>query len=265
MLEVNSIHSVAGTLGGTLMTVPPMRSPHHTSSYVSIVGGGTNPRPGEATLAHRGVLFLDEFPEFDRRVIEALRQPMEDRVISVARARGTAQFPARFTLVAAMNPCPCGNWGHPEIACTCSPGHLERYRRKISGPIADRVDLWVTMGPIVLSELGKRNKEGTETKMARDQVLKARRMQQERNTSKTKPAKLGKLNSELSPRELDEWVPLAPSVRATLEKAGERLSLSPRAFHRVIKVARTIADLDGAQTIEIPHILEALQYRERKM
>ncbi|MDP4020536.1 MAG: ATP-binding protein, partial [Candidatus Adlerbacteria bacterium] len=258
LIEVNSIHSVAGVLQGELMTMPPMRSPHHTASYVSIVGGGTTPRPGEATLAHRGVLFLDEFPEFERRVIEALRQPLEDRVVSVSRAKGTALFPARFILVAAMNPCPCGNWGHPEIACVCTPGNLERYRRKISGPIADRVDLWMTMGPIELSDLGRRNREGTETKLAREKVLKARAAQTRRFK------KVGKTNSDLSPRELDDLVPLAPGVRTTLERAGERLSLSPRAFHRVIKVARTIADLEGAPDVTEPHVLEALQYRERK-
>lgn len=258
MLEVNGIHSVAGTLRDELLTMPPIRSPHHTSSYVSIVGGGATPRPGEATLAHRGVLFLDEFPEFDRRVIEALRQPMEDRVISVARAKGTAQFPARFTLVAAMNPCPCGNYGHPEIQCVCSPGSLERYRRKMSGPIADRVDLWVTMGPVELKELGHYTKHGVETKNAREKVLSARAMQEKRF------GKPGKTNSELSPRELEDLVPLSPKVRDVLEKAGERLNLSPRAFHRVIKVARTIADLDGAEDINESHILEALQYRERK-
>jgi len=258
MLEVNGIHSVAGTLRDELLTMPPIRSPHHTSSYVSIVGGGATPRPGEATLAHRGVLFLDEFPEFDRRVIEALRQPMEDRVISVARAKGTAQFPARFTLVAAMNPCPCGNYGHPEIQCVCSPGSLERYRRKMSGPIADRVDLWVTMGPVELKELGHYTKHGVETKNAREKVLSARAMQEKRF------GKPGKTNSDLSPRELEDLVPLSPKVRDVLEKAGERLNLSPRAFHRVIKVARTIADLDGAENINESHILEALQYRERK-
>ena len=258
LLEVNGIHSVAGTLRGELLTMPPMRAPHHTSSYVSIVGGGANPRPGEATLAHRGVLFLDEFPEFDRRVIEALRQPLEDRVISISRAKGTALFPARFTLVAAMNPCPCGNYGHPELTCTCSPVSLERYRRKISGPIADRIDMWSVMGPVELGELGKRNKEGTETKAAREKVLKARVRQELRFNQ------AGKTNSDLSPRELDELVPISPAVRATLEKAGERLALSPRAFHRVIKVARTIADLDDADEISESHILEALQYREKK-
>ncbi|MDE1924990.1 MAG: YifB family Mg chelatase-like AAA ATPase [Patescibacteria group bacterium] len=258
LLEVNSIHSVAGTLRGELMTMPPIRAPHHTSSYVSIVGGGAVPRPGEATLAHRGVLFLDEFPEFDRRVIEALRQPLEDRVISIARSKGTALFPARFTLIAAMNPCPCGNYGHPEIACTCSPIALEKYRRKISGPIADRIDLWMQMGPVELVELGKKLQKGVETEAARKKVKRARELQQERYRV------FGKTNSDLSPRELEEFVFLRPPVRATLEHAGSRLSLSPRAFHRVIKVARTIADLEESKEILENHILEALQYRERK-
>ncbi len=261
MLEVNSIHSVAGVLRDQILTLPPFRAPHHTSSYVSIVGGGATPRPGEATLAHKGVLFLDEFPEFERRVIEALRQPLEDRVISVARAKGTAQFPARFTLVAAMNPCPCGNYGHPEIACTCTPIALERYRRKISGPIADRIDLWCTMGPVELSELGKRNREGTETTAARARVLKARAAQQKRFAKNKNP---NKTNSELNPREIDDLVPLTPKAREILEKAGTRLALSPRAFHRVIKVARTIADLDEHPDINESHVLEALQYREKK-
>lgn len=258
VLEVNSIHSVAGVLREDLLTMPPFRAPHHTSSYVSIVGGGANPRPGEATLAHRGVLFLDEFPEFDRRVIEALRQPLEDRVIAVARAKGTALFPARFALVAAMNPCPCGNYGHPSISCTCPPSSLEKYRRKISGPIADRIDLWIQMGPVELKELGKRKEEGVETKQARAKVLQARKEQEKRFNTQ------GKTNSELSPREIDMLAPLSEGVRTTLEKAGSHLSLSPRAFHRVIKVARTIADLEESSYVTESHVLEALQYRERK-
>jgi len=258
MLEVNSIHSVAGLLRGGIITTPPIRSPHHTSSYVALVGGGANPRPGEATLAHKGVLFLDEFPEFDRRVIEALRQPLEDRVISVARARGSVLFPARFTLVAAMNPCPCGNWGHPTVPCTCMPVTLERYRRKISGPIADRIDLWTQMGPIELSDLGKRSAEGTETKQAREEVSRARAAQTKRFGTASRT------NSDLSARELDAMIPENAPVRTLLAQAGTKMNLSPRGYHRTLKVARTIADLFGAEDLTTEHVLEALQYRQRK-
>ncbi len=258
-LEVNGIHSVAGLLSENLLTSPPFRAPHHTSSYVSVVGGGTTPRPGEATLAHRGVLFLDEFPEFDRRVIEALRQPLEDRIISVARSKGSAIFPARFVLIAAMNPCPCGHYGHPKIHCTCLPSALERYRRKISGPIADRVDLWSTMGPVELTELGKRSAAGKETQAAREAVRSARAVQRERYGGAA-----SKLNAELSPKELDELVPLDAAARRTLAQAGEKMQLSPRGYHRTLKVARTIADLEGTKELGNEHVLEALQYRERR-
>ena len=258
MLEVNSIHSVVGGLRDGIITTPPIRSPHHTSSYVALVGGGSNPRPGEATLAHKGVLFLDEFPEFDRRVLEALRQPLEDRVISISRAKGSVLFPARFTLVAAMNPCPCGNWGHPTVPCTCVPMTLERYRRKISGPIADRVDLWTQMGPVELSDLGKRSAEGTETKVAREEVARARAAQLARFGTSSRT------NSDLSARELDAMIPENAPARALLAQAGAKMNLSPRGYHRTLKVARTIADLAGAEILATEHVLEALQYRQRK-
>lgn len=256
-LEVTGIHSVAGALREDLMVRPPMRSPHHTSSYVSLVGGGVYPKPGEITLAHRGVLFLDEFPEFDRRVIEALRQPLEERVVSIARAKGTAQFPAQISLVVAMNPCPCGNFGSSKV-CICPANTLSRYQRKVSGPIADRIDLWVPVAPVEFSQLGSATAHVGETKAARAKVASARARQRERLAPSGKT-----LNSELSARDIQTFAPLAPAVRKLLDTAAERLSLSPRSYHRVIKVARTIADLDGSETIEAPHILEAIEYRPR--
>ncbi|MDO8424240.1 MAG: YifB family Mg chelatase-like AAA ATPase, partial [bacterium] len=183
-LEATSIHSVAGTLTEGFITNPPFRSPHHTSSYVSLVGGGAIPRPGEITLAHHGVLFMDEFPEFERRVLESLRQPLEDKVISVSRAKGTAHFPANVMLVAAMNPCPCGNYGFRGKACICTPSALQRYRRKLSGPIIDRIDIWLEVDRILPHELGSTGPEGDKSEYFREKVAKARQLQEKRFNGK---------------------------------------------------------------------------------
>lgn len=256
MLEVTAIYSVAGLLKEHTVTHPPFRSPHHTSSYVSLVGGGTFPKPGEITLAHRGVLFLDEFPEFDRRVIESLRQPLEDRVVSVARVRGSAQFPADALLVAALNPCPCGKWGSGR-ACTCSPHILLHYQRKISGPVMDRIDLWVEVAPVEHADLS-RGGDGEKSSTVRERVVSARTQQHKRfeNTVRRK-------NSDMNVRDLDIFTPLSKEVRDILNVSAKKLDLSARAYHRVIKIARTIADLENNEHIERHHILEALQYRPR--
>jgi magnesium chelatase family protein len=255
MLEVTGIHSVAGILRGHLITHPPFRSPHHTSSYVSVIGGGSIPKPGEVTLAHHGVLFMDEFPEFDKRVIESLRQPIEDRIVHIARARGVASFPAGFTLVAAMNPCPCGNFGSFHKACICTPHDVARYRRRISGPIIDRIDLWMTVEHIDYEKLsGKNPSEATHIILGR--VLAARNTQQQRFGTATK------LNSHMTARDIEE-VYLSSEVRTLLAESASALKLSPRAYHRMIKLARTIADLEQSEDILAEHILEAFQYRPR--
>lgn len=257
MLEVTSIHSVAGTLRETLIAEPPFRSPHHTSSYVSLVGGGTVPKPGEITLAHRGVLFLDEFPEFERRVIEALRQPLEDRVVSVSRARGSGYFPADVILVAALNPCPCGNWGNTKRACTCTPQLLARYARRLSGPIVDRIDMWIEVAALEHDELsGAANAEPSAA--VRERVLRASELQRRRFTG----TRLSK-NTDMGVKELDAFVPLAEDVRTLLNTSAAKLNLSARAYHRVIKLARTIADIEKSAAVESAHVLEALQYRPK--
>lgn len=257
MLEVTSIHSVAGNLRGTLVEDPPFRSPHHTSSYVALVGGGTVPKPGEITLAHRGVLFLDEFPEFDRRVIEALRQPLEDKTLSVARAKGSGIFPADVMLVAAMNPCPCGNWGNTKQHCICTPQALVRYGRKLSGPIVDRIDMWIEVAAVDHETLAKLP-EGEGSEDARRRIVAAREKQLVRfkNTTLRK-------NSDMGVKALDTFVPLSDTVRALLNASALKLNLSARAYHRVIKLARTIADLTESDNITEAHMLEALQYRPK--
>lgn len=259
-LEATSIHSVAGTLTETFITNPPFRSPHHTSSYVSLVGGGSTPRPGEITLAHRGVLFMDEFPEFERRVIESLRQPLEDKVISVARAKGTAHFPANVMLIAAMNPCPCGNYGFRGKACVCTPSALARYRRKLSGPIMDRIDIWLEVDRVLPHELGSEALASEKSDKFRDKVAKARKIQETRFANKKDLSK----NAEMNARDLVLYVHLEKEAEKMLNLAAERLGFSPRVYHRMIKVARTIADLAGSDVVRAEHILEAVEYRPKK-
>ena len=259
-LEATSIHSVAGTLSETFITNPPFRAPHHTASYVSLVGGGATPRPGEITLAHFGVLFMDEFPEFDRRVIESLRQPLEDKVISISRAKGTAHFPADVLLIAAMNPCPCGNYGFRGKPCICTPSALSRYRRKMSGPIMDRIDIWLEVDRVLPSDLSGTS-DGEKSESFRSKVEQARRTQKERFNKKGRNLSR---NSEMSARDIVTIVTLDKESRRTLDLAAERLGFSPRVYHRMIKVARTIADLEGSEEITNSHILEAVEYRPKK-
>ena len=256
-LEATSIHSVAGTLRESFITNPPFRSPHHTSSYVSLIGGGAVPRPGEITLAHKGVLFMDEFPEFERRVIESLRQPLEDRVISVSRAKGTAHFPADVLLVAAMNPCPCGNFGFRGKQCICTPSALARYRRKMSGPIIDRIDIWLEVDRVAPRDLSGESKEQG-SHIYRKQVERARAKQKERFEKLISGKRKISRNAEMSARDLVSLVFLEKDAEKTLNIAAERLGFSPRIYHRMIKVARTIAVLEVSDTVQTHLILEAV-------
>ena len=272
ILETTAIHSVSGVLKGDFVVERPFRSPHHTSSYVALVGGGVYPKPGEITLSHRGVLFLDEFPEFERRVIEAMRQPLEDGLVNVSRAKGTITFPARFIMVCAMNPCPCGNFGSKTKTCICSQGALMRYQRKISGPIMDRVDLWIEVPQVDHNKLSDDNITSESSAKIRKRVIAAREIQKERFAGEAKKAKPSKnhmdsgrimTNSEMGVKELKKFAPLSDKTKSLLNAAATKLDLSGRAYHRVIKLARTIADLAGEANIAESHILEALQYRPK--
>lgn len=260
MLEVTEIHSVAGCLEESLVTRAPVRTPHHTSSYVSLVGGGTIPKPGEITLSHRGILFLDEFPEFEKRVIEALRQPLEDRVVTVSRAKGTARFPAHFILVAAMNPCPCGNRGIKGKTCVCAPREIARYERKISGPIMDRIDMWIEVSKIDHDKLMRSRNGSTETESSRETVLRAREIQRKRFAELDISAVS---NSSVGARDIARVARLSAAAEDSLNKAAAVHDLSGRGYHRTVKLARTIADIAGSESIEPEHILEALQYRQK--
>lgn len=258
VLEITGIHSISGSID-ELVCTPPFRSPHHTSSYVSIIGGGTYPKPGEVTLAHKGVLFLDEFPEFEKRVLESLRQPLEDNMVSISRAKGTALFPSNFILVAAMNPCPCGNAGSKHKTCICKPSDLDRYKRKLSGPIIDRIDLWVSVGNVDYKKLGG-DGTGERSDKIKERVLKAQKVQKERFE---KFGRKIKHNSDMNVKDLSQMVKLTKEVRDLLDDSAEKLGLSARAYHRVIKIARTIADLENSLEIKANHILEAIQYRPK--
>lgn len=259
-LEVTGIHSVAGTLRENIMTRPPLRAPHHTASYPAVIGGGAVPKPGEITLAHRGVLFLDEFPEFDRRVIESLREPLEEGHIRITRAKGHDTFPARFILLAAMNPCPCGKYGSEE-PCSCMPGTLAAYTRKVSGPIMDRIELWVKVSHMSHEKLSSAQ-TGETTEQVRKRIESARAFQQSRFASHPRGIST---NSEMRADDIEKFITLTPKLRALFNASAERLKLSPRAHHKTIKVARTIADLDNAHEIQEKHLLEALAYRPTEL
>jgi magnesium chelatase family protein len=257
-LETTKIHSVAGKLGKntSLITNRPFRSPHHTISDVALVGGGGNPQPGEISLAHNGVLFLDELPEFKRTVLEVMRQPLEDRVISISRARSAVEYPASFMLVSSMNPCPCGYYNHPEKDCTCSPGVVQRYLSKISGPLLDRIDLHVEVTPVGFNELSNEHK-AEKSFHIRKRVIKARLVQAERFKENSGIH----CNAQMGAKQLRHYCKIDISSKQLLKSAVDRLGLSARAYDRILKVARTIADLEEKENIEANHLAEAIQFR----
>jgi magnesium chelatase family protein len=257
-LETTKIHSVAGKLpeNSTLISKRPFRSPHHTISDVALVGGGGIPQPGEISLAHNGVLFLDELPEFKRTVLEVMRQPMEERRVTISRAKVAVDFPSSFMLIASMNPCPCGFYNHPERECTCPPGAVQKYLNKISGPLLDRIDLHVEVTPVAFSELTSA-KSTEQSSTIRERVIKAREIQEERY--KNNPGIY--CNAQISSKMLKEICVIDTPSQNLLKAAMEKLNLSARAYDRILKVSRTIADLAGSENIKAEHLAEAIQYR----
>jgi magnesium chelatase family protein len=257
-LETTKIHSVSGKLSknSSLITTRPFRSPHHTISDVALVGGGGNPQPGEISLAHNGVLFLDELPEFKRTVLEVMRQPLEDRVITIARAKQSVEYPASVILVAAMNPCPCGFHNHPEKDCMCAPGVVQKYLNKISGPLLDRIDIHVEVTPVPFSELTQ-ERASEKSEKVRERVITAREIQEKRFAENNHIH----CNAQMSSKVLKQICKIDEQGKEMLKKATDRLGLSARAFDRILKVSRTIADLEGSKNIETSHLAEAIQYR----
>lgn len=257
-LETTKIHSVAGKMDKdtSLMTVRPFRSPHHTISDVALVGGGVFPQPGEISLAHNGVLFLDELPEFQRSVLEVMRQPLEDRMVNISRARFSVDYPASFMLMASMNPCPCGYYNHPDKECVCGGGIVQKYLNKISGPLLDRIDIHLEVIPVPFEKLSE-TEPGEESAKIRERVVKARIIQSERFANE----KGIHSNSQMTPRMIHEFCQLDKPSQALIKNAMEKLGLSARAYDRILKVSRTIADLGQSQNIQHLHIAEAIQYR----
>lgn len=260
-LEVTKIYSVTGNLpaGESIIKFRPFRAPHHTTSRIGLIGGGTHPVPGEISLAHRGVLFLDEFPEFPRHVLEALRQPIEDGIVTISRAVGTVRYPATFMLLAAANPCPCGNYGSETKRCTCPSGLVSRYQKRVSGPIIDRIDLHVHVPAVKSEKFTDSFVKGESSAMVQQRVEKARMLQRTRFSKTDRKA-----NADMTTRDVREYCELSSDVNIFLKQAVSQLGLSARSYYRVIKVARTIADLGGSIHISLPHIAEALQYRPQE-
>jgi len=256
-VETTRVHSIAGLTSKDvyLVTEKPFRSPHHTISDAGLIGGGHVPKPGEISLAHNGVLFLDEFPEFKRNVLDALRQPLEDGSVVISRVTHAIAFPSRFMLVAAMNPCPCGYFGDARRACICTGAQIHRYRSRISGPLLDRIDIQIEVPPVTIRELSMESDEET-SELMRERVIAARAIQQMRFTGKPIYA-----NAQMPTRSIKKFCATGNSARELLERAVEKFALSPRAYHRILKVSRTIADLDGKEQVEESHVAEAIQYR----
>ena len=257
-LETTQIHSVAGKLkkGTSLISQRPFRSPHHSISQVALCGGGGNPQPGEISMAHNGVLFLDELPEFNRSVLEVLRQPLEDRHITISRANYSVDYPASFMFVASMNPCPCGYFGDPTHTCVCTPGQIQRYMNKISGPLLDRIDIHCELQAVPFSDLSKMA-PGEPSAVIRERVIKARQIQEVR----FKDHKGIHCNAQMTERMLHQFAEPDAASMEMLRMAMERLKLSARAYSRILKVARTIADLDNSEKVQSQHIAEAIGYR----